>query len=292
MPWSIAILASLLYSAYLFFAKIAALRAGVVCVGLATSAIMILVTGAALVATGETHRLLLTRRQALRMLAVGAVSFVVTFLAIVGARFTSVANANILFRSDLLFALLIGVFFLGERLRSRDGLGLLGMAAGLALTVVPWQAGFQLHVAGDLAIAGAACAIAANGFLIKHGLGDVPDRVIAFWNYVVNGAVFLAFGLVGPWPLWRLTTWEAAGAATATGLCHALAILAYYYCLRRMSVWKVRAAYLTMPVFGFTLGAVFLSEPIAWAQVAGAVLAVAGYGLIITGQPDLARAEQ
>jgi drug/metabolite transporter (DMT)-like permease len=192
----------------------------------------------------------------------------------------------VLLRMDLLFVIFIGTVLGLERV------GLLGwstlpvMLAGVALLSEIREMDLGGHTAGDIMVVGGALALAVNAFIIRRILRVIPETTVAMYNMIMSGIGFLALGCfegfdfpaptadaLNPW--WWVILFGAIASA---------ALVSYYFALRRMMIWKLRAFMLLMPVL-VALGEWWLWDVrLGATQWAGAGLLIAGAGLLIYGE--------
>ena len=174
-----------------------------------------------------------------------------------------VANSAVLWRTDIVFSIIMGRILLGERVKTSQYFALAGMIAGVLLITKTSLSGYQFQWVGDLCIILAAFMLTTNAFIIRMRLSEVNDTMLAAMNNATSGLmlagiyVVLSFSqdVFGADVAVFAQKPELLAVCLLSGLFSATIFLLYYYCLRRLPVWELRAYMLFIP---------FFAAPIVW----------------------------
>lgn len=224
------------------------------------------------------------RRGRLLLVGVMAAGLAANIPVVLGLKAGDVSTREVLARTDLLFALVIGRLVFGERIGPLPGLGLVLMAAGTVLEAGVTGLGGLLDP-GRLASNGwfilSAFGISVNAVFIKSllGRGVRPDVIFVFnMASVTAGSIALALLQGAPTPSGA----RAAAWMLAAGALNYLALEWYYRSLGPLPIWLSRATSLISPLAALGVGAL-LGEATGPAKLAGMALVLAGAGLVIAG---------
>jgi drug/metabolite transporter (DMT)-like permease len=221
------------------------------------------------------------------LMVVAASNFLIESATIIGLRYTTALNGALFSRLDILFALVLGILFWGEKVNRRDLAAIAVLVIGCMGVLSVRLGGIQNHLVGDLLVIVAAGLVASNAFLIRFKLNGLCSEVIAFHNVLFSTVPFALASVVETRP--------APIAARDGALLVALGVvefgyyMAYYAALRAMPVWRVRALLLTVPALVLLPGALFLHDPVTPRQLGGAVLVLLGSLLLVVSGTDIAR---
>ena len=221
------------------------------------------------------------------LLIVAASNFLIESATIIGLRYTTALHGALFSRLDVLFAVLMGVFFYHEKVTRRDLAAILVLAAGCAGVLSVRLGPDQHHLSGDLLIIAAAALVASNAFIIRFNLSSVDPEIIAFYNVLFST---IPFALLCPFES-RPARIAPVDWAFLVGLGVVVFAyyIAYYAALRAMPVWRVRAMLLTVPALVLLPGVLFLHDPVTGRQLAGATLVLLGSLLLIVPLKDIQR---
>ncbi len=183
-----------------------------------------------------------------------------------------------------LWASILAVWVLGERLEPRRLLGLgLGMVA-LAVLVGPALSGFGAAPLGALFMLGSALFWAAGTVLLKRfDWGRMPVTALTGWQLLIGGApVALGWLAFEAWP-------DLGGVSTAAWLAVAYAAtVAMIFCfcgfiklITLLPASVAATSTLGVPVVGVFSSALMLGEPIGMGEIAALVLVLAGLSLVL-----------
>ena len=182
-----------------------------------------------------------------------------------------------------MFGLVLGAAFAGEGLTLRKIGGLALGAAGVALVARPAQGeATPMFLWGVAACLGAAFAYGLTGLLMKKRGAGVPPRGIAVGAQLC-AALMLA-------PLLPFAPPPAAPSAVVVAnllalgvLASSIALILYFRLMADVGATRALTVTFLIPLFGMLWGVLFLGETLTAAAIGGAVLILAGTGLVTRG---------
>ncbi len=176
-----------------------------------------------------------------------------------------------------MFAALLSVVFLRERLTARRVAGLALGIAGVALISRPSDGG-GLALAAAL---GAAFSYALSAVYLRRWARDVPARGMAVGTQLAGAALLLPLTAAYPPAASSALVW--ANVLALGLLCSALAYLLYFRLIADIGATQALSVTYLIPIFGLLWGALFLGEHVSLAVLAGALLVIAGTALVLRG---------
>ncbi|MBT2791036.1 EamA family transporter [Paraburkholderia strydomiana] len=194
--------------------------------------------------------------------------------------------ASLVLQAQAFFTLIFAAFFLHERFRLPNVAGLLIAAAGLAL--IGMQGGHAMTLAGFLLTLCAACSWALGNIVTKK-VGKVDLVGLVVWGSLIPPLPFLAlsYALEGPQRI------AAALSGISAMSIFAIVYLAFIATLIGYGLWsrllsrypasQVAPFSLLVPIVGLASASLFLDERLSGAQIAGAVLVMAGLAVNVFG---------
>jgi O-acetylserine/cysteine efflux transporter len=193
--------------------------------------------------------------------------------------------ASVVLQAQAFFTLVFAAFFLGERFRAQNVIGLLIAAGGLALIGLQSSAGGvsaqAMTVAGFVLTLCAAC-MWALGNIVTKKVGKIDLVGLVVWGSLIPPLPFfvLSYFMEGPQRI------EAALAGIGMSSIGAIVYLAFIATMLGYSLWsrllskypasQVAPFSLLVPIVGLASAAVLLGERLTAAQVGGAALVMAG----------------
>jgi len=259
------ITAGLQYAPHLTFATMRAVLAGAVLVGLAV----------------------MLRRpfpRGWRIWAIlGVVGFGATSLGFLGmfhaAEFVSPGLATVVANAQPLFAVMLGIALLGERLPKIGWIGLLIGFIGILVIALPQltSGGKDGTAIGFSYIVLAAVGVTVSNVAIKSIAGEV-DALFAMGLQMLIGSVPLAIGafaLEDPGAI----QWNAVFLTSLLGLAlfgSALVYWLWFSILEDVELNRAIVFSFLVPIFGLALGAMFFGERLSGLQFAGIALVILG----------------
>ena len=201
-----------------------------------------------------------------------------------GMKWTAAGDASLIIPVNPVFAVLLAVPMLGQRLSSRMVLGLLFGLAGVA-TVVGWSPNtdipFEHRLIGDVMIALAALTWAATSNLTKMALSEgtvgTPLEIVV-WYSIVGWVLLTPWMLIEVWSTGVPVPSSAEWASVAyLGLVST--VLTYAWFARgidRIGTTAAASYVFLVPVFGVLSGWLMLGESIGVSMLVGFCLIVIG----------------
>ncbi|WP_322068629.1 EamA family transporter [Paraburkholderia bannensis] len=193
--------------------------------------------------------------------------------------------ASVVLQAQAFFTLVFAAFFLGERFRAQNVIGLLIAAGGLALIGLQSSAGGAsvqvMTVAGFVLTLCAAC-MWALGNIVTKKVGKIDLVGLVVWGSVIPPLPFfvLSYVMEGPQRIEAaLTSIGMASIGAIVYLAFIATILGYSLWSRLLSKYpasQVAPFSLLVPIVGLASAALLLGERLTAAQVGGAALVMAG----------------
>ena len=247
-----------------------------------TATSRVVIAGLALVAyfrlTGFDAEL---RRYWRKFLVVGLVNSAVPFLLFAFAAVHSPASYSVILNTaSPMFAALLSVVWLGERLTAMRGIGLATGAAGVALVTGagPFVPDEMFGWAIAACLCAALCYALAGIYIKRHAVGVKP-MAIAGWSQVFAGAALLPLVPFAP-PPGAVTVGVVGNTLGLALLCSAVAYLLYYRLIEDVGPTRAMSVTFLMPLFGMVWSVLFLQETITLPMIAGCALIVGGTTLV------------
>ncbi len=235
------------------------------------------------------------KRNLKTLLLVGSIGAGCNIFLLTGVRLTSAANASVLGKADVLFALILSALVFHEQIRKNSLWFVPPMIAGMCLL----NTGQGLNIGepgrvGDWLILGHAFLLALNAYFIKEAVKDTGALLLGFANCLINMIVFVAAQLIC-YPAADFLNVDSRSAAilAAGGVCVYLFFIGYYQALKRLPVWEVRLLMLGVPVVTAILGACFIGEVPSGRQLTGMALLLSGAaGIVLSGRSTFVKKER
>ncbi|WP_027816780.1 EamA family transporter [Paraburkholderia bannensis] len=193
--------------------------------------------------------------------------------------------ASVVLQAQAFFTLVFAAFFLGERFRAQNVVGLLIAAGGLALIGLQSSAGGAsaqvMTVAGFVLTLCAAC-MWALGNIVTKKVGKIDLVGLVVWGSLIPPLPFfvLSYFMEGPQRIEAaLTSIGMASIGAIVYLAFIATILGYSLWSRLLSKYpasQVAPFSLLVPIVGLASAALLLGERLTAAQVGGAALVMAG----------------
>ncbi|WP_322050961.1 EamA family transporter [Paraburkholderia bannensis] len=200
--------------------------------------------------------------------------------------------ASVVLQAQAFFTLVFAVFFLGERFRAQNVIGLLIAAGGLALIGLQSSAGGAsaqvMTVAGFVLTLCAAC-MWALGNIVTKKVGKIDLVGLVVWGSLIPPLPFfvLSYVMEGPQRIEAaLTSIGMASIGAIVYLAFIATILGYSLWSRLLSKYpasQVAPFSLLVPIVGLASAALLLGERLTAAQVGGAALVMAGLVVNVFG---------
>lgn len=222
-----------------------------------------------------------TRKQIPGIVALGSSGvFLNNVLFYSGVQYTTAANASLLVGGGPIFTAVLSAIFLGERLTSRQLLGIAISFAGVGVVVSEgsWTviSGLNFNI-GDLMMMAASVSWSVYSILGRHVMQGISALAATAWSSAI-GTIWLFFaaiyqGFDGTVHL------SILGWSSMIFMILGSGVLAFYWWNHGVSIIGPNKAAVfinVIPLSGMLFAALLLDEKLVWAQLVGA-------GLIITG---------
>ncbi|MEA3200372.1 MAG: hypothetical protein QOE90_1800 [Thermoplasmata archaeon] len=205
-----------------------------------------------------------------------------------GLQRTGAADASLVLNLEMGATTVLAIAFLRERLGMAEALGVALLAAGAIVVSAASGARGGSTLVGVLLVAGAALLWAMDNTLSTPLSRTHDPRALIAVKTLGGGVVVLSAALVlagapGGDPL----AWAVALASGAVGV--AVSSVLFYVALARIGAARTTALFATSGLFGVTLAALALREPLTAAHFVAAALCVLGAGalLVRTDRTDM-----
>ncbi|MEZ0601668.1 EamA family transporter [Paraburkholderia sp. IW21] len=194
--------------------------------------------------------------------------------------------ASLVLQAQAFFTLILAALFLHERFHVSNLVGLLIAAGGLA--VIGMQGGHAMTFAGFVLTLCAACSWALGNIVTKK-VGQIDLVGLVVWGSLIPPLPFLALSYAFEGPQ-RIVA--ALSGISATSI-FAVVYLAFVATLIGYGLWsrllsrypanQVAPFSLLVPIVGLASASLFLDEQLSPAQIAGALLVMAGLAVNVFG---------
>lgn len=193
---------------------------------------------------------------------------------------------SILNATTALFAAFFAVIFLGDRLTTLKGIGLLTGIGGVIVLVgwspIPLTAPVILAIFGSL---GAAISYALSGIYISKQFRDMPSMTLAIGQQIGSALLLLPLGAFNLPETFQPSPGVIAAVAALGLLCTAFAYILYFHLIEEEGPIKTLIVTYLVPAFGTLWGVLFLGESITLSVVIGFIAIIAS--VILVNQPAL-----
>jgi O-acetylserine/cysteine efflux transporter len=179
------------------------------------------------------------------------------------------------------FTTILSIMFLGEQIGWKRGIGVVMSFAGVMIIAFDAD-GFSLTVGIFYLVAAAFVGSAANILMkriepmpamrLQAWIGLFSILPLLFWSLVAERGQTAPF-LSGDWRIYAASAFSVAGVSI---FAHGN----FYRLLKKYEVTLISPLTLMTPVMGVLLGIVLLGEPVTPRLVIGAIIAIAGVGVI------------
>ena len=181
------------------------------------------------------------------------------------------------------WASILGVFILGERLTLARLIGLVLGIAGLLILIGPNLKGLGSTPLGAIFMLGAAVTWAGGTVFLKYFRWTMPITVLAGWQLILGGIpVIIGALILEPMTVLLQASWQAA---LATGYVILIGnIFCYWAWIKVVDLFPASVASigtLAIPVVGVLSSAVVLGEPIGFGEIAALLLVVMALSIVM-----------
>ena len=222
-----------------------------------------------------------------RLIAVGLLMGAGAFgLLFIGLKTSTPSGAAIVAQLGAPMTTLLSVWFLGERIHWRRGLGIALTIAGVL--IVMWKPGGFTPTFGLLMVAASALAGSFGAVLLKHMEGVRPLQFQAWvgfaslWPMAAGSALFEH----GQWAVLHATPWGFLAGVLYTGLIvSVVGHTAYYGLIQRYEANLLQPLTLMTPLGSVAMGIAITHDTFDARLIVGSVIALAGV-LVIALRPN------
>lgn len=221
------------------------------------------------------------RRNWKRFIVIGIVNSGLPFLFFsFAALYVPASVESVLNALSPLFGAIFSAIWLSEALTVRKIAGLVLGASGVAaITSFGSLPASPMLLPSILACVLATACYGLCGVYIKKRAADMAPKAMAAGSQFMAGIIILPLAAVFP-PAHVPDPTVLATLATFALLCSAIAYLIYYKLMSELGPTKALTVTFLIPVFGMLWGSMILGERISLAMIGGAVLVLAGTGLV------------
>lgn len=194
--------------------------------------------------------------------------------------------ASLVLQSQAFFTLFFAAWFIGERLKVSNLLGLLVAAGGLAL--IGAQAGKAMTLLGFVLTLGAA-AMWSLGNIVTKKIGKVDMLGLVVWGSLIPPLPFLAMSLILEGPALiehSLLNINLSSVLCVFYLAFGATLLGYGLWSRLLSRYPastIAPLPMLVPIIGLSSAAWLVDEQLTGVQIAGALLVMAGLLINVFG---------
>ncbi|MCT8333392.1 DMT family transporter [Leptospira sp. 85282-16] len=190
---------------------------------------------------------------------------------------TDLGPAAILIKTTVLYNVLLGVFFLGEKLHSTEVFGIL--IAILGIYMISTLEG-QINVLSAFCILLSAFLFAIQSYMIKRFIPEILGLEYAYLRLLLLSLFFFIYSLsVGSFHFPDLFIIVTLGLFSLLG--YFLGRAFYFEAHNYLPISKLNATLLIEPIFLMFVGILFMKEPFDEKKLAGAALILTGLYLIV-----------
>ena len=240
-----------------------------------------------------SQRLHVPREQWLPLAAAALFNVTSWFVLIAyGVKLMASGHASILGFTMPIWAALIGMVALGERMNARRFVSLGMGAAGVAILLSHDFAALGASPLGALVTLAGAFNWAIGVHIQKRVQWAVGPLALAGWQVALGSVPIVVIALFAEPFVYHRASWPVIGASIYL-VTYALAFCyyAWFQVVRIFPTHISAIGSLLVPIVGVTSSSLFLGEPFGWREMAALVLVVGAVALVMLQPPERARAE-
>ncbi|MCG6143207.1 MULTISPECIES: DMT family transporter [Leptospira] len=190
---------------------------------------------------------------------------------------TDLGPAAILIKTTVLYNVLLGVFFLGERLRKTEVFGI--AIAILGIYMISTLEG-QINFLSTFCILLSAFLFAIQSYMIKKYIPEILGLEYAYLRLFLLSLFFLVYSLyIGSFHVPEISIIVTLGLFSLLG--YFLGRAFYFEAHNYLPISKLNATLLIEPIFLMFVGILFMKEPFDEQKLAGAGIILTGLYLIV-----------
>ena len=214
----------------------------------------------------------------LRIAGIAAINSVTPFVLFAwGAERAPAGIGAITNAMTVMFTVLVGFLFFGERISARRLIGLTAGFVGVAVLASGKTAGASVWPA---ALAGTAASV-CYGFginLVRRHLTGYPPAAVAAAT-LLSGSVLLAPLAIYTWPAAAIPVASWVSALLLGVLCTGAAFVFYYRLIARIGAARTATVTYLIPLFGVVWAWLLLGEPLTVSMALAGALILSGVAL-------------
>jgi drug/metabolite transporter (DMT)-like permease len=239
------------------------------------------------------QRLHVPREQWLPLVAASLFNVTSWFVLIAyGVKLMASGHASILGFTMPIWAALIGVVALGERMNLRRAVSLAMGAGGVAILLSHDFAALGASPLGALITLIGAFNWAIGVHIQKRVKWAVEPLALAGWQVAIGSLPIVVIAFFAEPFVYHRASWPVIGASIYL-VTYALAFC-YYAWFQAVRIFPTHISAigsLLVPIVGIASSSLFLGEPFGWREVAALVLVVGAVALVLIQPPERARVE-
>lgn len=223
------------------------------------------------------------RRHAWLFLAVGVLVAVNTNMGFVAVRYLDPGTASLLSRTSIVFGVLLGVLWLGERLSAIEAVGAVIAVGGVV--AISAQPGDYFRW-GSAIVVGSTFLYAVHSALVKRWGNDIPFGDFMFFRVAAVAVVLIALaGAQGAlvWPTARAWGWLFVAATVNVVLSRGL----YYLALRQLDMSMLTIVLTLTPVVTWIWSFAFFGGRPTAQEIAGGAATLGGVLIVTSSRAGL-----
>lgn len=237
------------------------------------------------------QRLHVPRRQWPALTAAALLNVTSWFVLIAyGVRLMATGHASILAFTMPIWAALIGVAVLGERMNSRRILSLVLGAAGVAVLLTHDVEALGQSPLGAILILLGAFNWAAGVHIQKRVKWEIGPVALAGWQIAIGTVPIIVIAIFLEPFVYHRASWAALGASVyLVVIALAFAYYAWFQAVRIFPTHVSAIGTLLVPIVGVVSASLVLGEPFGWREAAALTLVVGAVALVILQPAEPAR---
>lgn len=203
-----------------------------------------------------------------------------------GLKMTTAGRAAFIHKTLPIYALILGVIFLKEKITKKQLSALIIMLLGL-LIMESSKLSPDIRL-GDMLVLGATVLWALENTISKKAMLKKESNWVVTFSRMFFGSLVL-FGviiLLGKWNLLFSLTYQQIIYTVVSGLFLFLYVFTWYWGLKYINLSKASTILLLAPVISLILGVVWLNEQILILQLIGSALILIGGYFIIKSKSE------
>lgn len=200
------------------------------------------------------------------------------YLSAVGVTMIGAGRASLIAYTMPVWAFLLGIPLLGERVTMWRLAGLVLAMAGLVILIGEDINAVDRTPVGVLVMIGAAWCFAFGTVWQKRTEYDMPHFSVMTWQ-LGFGAAPIVLLAIPELPTLEPVSWKAIGATVYAGLiAQVFGVAAYLWLVKRLPVKTASLSVLLVPLVGLSSSSILLGETLGWTEIVAAALIFAAIG--------------